>query len=127
MSGTVGSNPTTSAQRPDVIAWCMERPSTSCITSGLCYVREITLIKYLEDMWGDTVNVGDTVIASRPAGAGTTMLEYCEVAKINESSVSLRSITREGNIKEQRWGSPNFTLQKNRSSNKCIKIVKYRA
>jgi hypothetical protein len=81
----------------------------------------------LTDMWDEQVYVGDTVIASRPAGAGTTMLQYCRVTKVNEKSVSLISLQRDGEAAVPRysWESGKFTLQKN-SGNRCNKIVRHR-
>ena len=83
----------------------------------------------LEDMWGDDVQAGDTVIASRPAGAGTTMLEYCEVVKVNQKSVRLRSLDRNGQTKTPKWSweAPEFNLQKRPRADQCVKIVKYKA
>ncbi len=84
----------------------------------------------LQDMWGDDVYVGDTVIASRPAGAGTTQLDYCEVGKIHAKSVTLIRLNRDGSHAEPKyqWENVKFTLQKAYgSSDQCGKIVKYHA
>lgn len=80
----------------------------------------------LYDIWNQRVFVGDTVIASRPSGAGSSELAFCEVMKIREKSVTLRLLNPDGTPKEPgRWEAESFTLQKNHGKDKCRKIVKH--
>lgn len=95
------------------------------------------MLGYIEDLFGDALSVGDTVIASRPAGAGTTELEFCEIIKINDGSVSLRPLERDGTPKkEQQYNYKTrqfedghkkaFSLQKAYGkSDQCRKIVRF--
>jgi hypothetical protein len=80
----------------------------------------------LTDIWDEPVYTGDTVIASRPAGNGSSKVDYCRVTKINEKSVSLQVIDREGNpVQPVRWETGKFTLQKGYKGDKCVKIVRH--
>jgi hypothetical protein len=85
------------------------------------------MLNTVSDIFDEQVYVGDTVIASRPSGNGSSRVDYCKVNKINPKSVSLEVIDREGNeLPPPRWGSNKFTLQKNRNSDRCEKIVRHR-
>lgn len=80
----------------------------------------------LTDIWDEPVYTGDTVIASRPAGTGSSKVQYCRVTKINEKSVSLQCIDREGNpFVKDRWDSGKFTLTKGYKGVRCNKIVRH--